>query len=183
MKLFKPIVLFANLALLLMISTLFSCLNSDDTFEENGEANIRIIQVNSATDAVLIGNFGAASLDITAYWLCTRQSYVRLGDLTNVSLDLGGNQFVVLNRDLNDISSDVALYSSNDFDSPEAMVDFMQYGADVGASGRVDVAVSKGIWEEGTFVENSSPYTYQGDGDQSGVGFWQGFVDQSGSNS
>lgn len=181
MNILKPIFQVSKLAFFLLFAVLLSC-NDDDLFDgRGGDANIRIIQVNPNTDAVLIGNFGGSSQDISSYWLCIRKSYVQIGTLgLNASLDLQGNQFLVVDIPLNDTSSDVALYSSDDFSSPQAMIDFMQYGANIGTNGQVDVAVNKGIWEDGTFVGNSSPYTYIGDGDQNGVASWLGRVDQSG---
>ncbi len=176
----KSIFKSSKLAFLFLFISLMAC-RSDPFDEIITVSNIRIIQVNATSDAVLIGNFGGAQEDISSYWLCIRNNYVQLNTLvTGGGLNLANRQFVAVNIALNDNSSDVALYSSDDFSSPEAMVDFMQYGADIGSNGRVEVAISKGIWEDGTFVGNGSPYTYNGDGTQTKVGAWSGTVDQSG---
>ncbi len=46
----------------------------------------------------------------------------------------------------------------------------MQYGG--GGIGRENVAVTKGIWTAGTFVNAAPPYEYGGDGGQNGFQFW-----------
>ena len=69
--------------------------------------------------------------------------------------------------------ADLGLYlASGSFGATSAMVDFTQWGS--GGHGRESVAVSKGIWTAGDFVDGNEPYTYNGDGTQNGVSFWEG---------
>lgn len=175
----KSIFKWSKLAFSMLLITLMAC--GDDGFDEIiTVSNIRLIQINSTSDAVLIGNFGGASEDITSYWLCARNSCTQLSDLTSSgSFNLGNNQFITIDFTLSDISSDVALFSSDNFSSTNALVDFMQYGADVGDDGSVNLAVSKGIWEDGAFVANTAPYTYTSDGTENGVATWRGVIGQS----
>ena len=51
------------------------------------------------------------------------------------------------------------------------MLDFVQWGS--AGNGRESVAVEKGIWAAGTFIEGPSPYFYFGNFlDEFGVEFW-----------
>jgi len=139
-----------------------------------GEAKIRILQVNATTDEIILKNFGDAAADISSYWICNLKSYVQISTLSSGNLDLNPDQTIILNRVMVDAASDVGLYSTDDFDNAMAMEDFMQYGQAVGAAGSADVAVTKGIWTDGEFVDGVSPYDYTGNGDQNGLSFWTG---------
>ena len=52
------------------------------------------------------------------------------------------------------------------------MIDFTQWGS--ASNGRESVAVTKGIWSPGDFIEIADTYNYTGNGNQNGVNFWVG---------
>ena len=61
----------------------------------------------------------------------------------------------------------LGLYSENQFANPDAIIDFVQWGA--GGSARENVAVAAGIWTAGEFVPtvrlDSYSIEYDGEGD------------------
>lgn len=149
-------------------------------FSINVEAQVRIVEVDPATETVKIHNFGATSVDISAYRFCSQILYRTLNTQTTVqsgSLNLAPNAEVVVTVNdayLDDTAADLGLYlPTGSFGSPANMVDFMQWGGSFSfPNGREDVAVAKGIWTAGTFVNVAPPYEYIGDGGQNGFQFW-----------
>ncbi len=106
------------------------------------------------TDQIEFINTGEEPVDISNWQLCHRLTYAPLNSLTVVSGSLTiqpGEFLVVSGFNLNDQSGDIGLYSSASFGNPDAMQHFVQYGA--GGIGRESVAVTKGIWTAGAFVE------------------------------
>ncbi len=109
----------------------------------------------SNEDWVELTNLGTETVDITDYYLCAEFVYWQIGQLTTLNaadynLEPGEVMVVQIptDEDLNDAAGDMALYINNtNFGDAANMMDFVQYGtaSDVG---RVDVAVTKGIWEE-----------------------------------
>ncbi|MEO1050156.1 MAG: hypothetical protein AAFX87_06010 [Bacteroidota bacterium] len=140
-----------------------------------GSAKVRLLTVDASNDRVVLKNFGDASMDISSYFFCRRKAYSGLSTLTVTSgnLILAPNEELEFTLTINDTSSDVALYLNNSgFANPANIVDFMQFGEDVGSAGREDVAVGANIWPENDFVANPGPFQYTGDGDQNGATFW-----------
>lgn len=146
-------------------------------FSIQAEAQIRLVEVDPATNNVKIHNYGASTVDLTNYWFCSQIVYGRLGLMTVVSgsLNLAPSQDVVVTSSVNlDVAADLGLYSSSSFGSTTAMTDFTQWGGSFPfPAGRENVAVAKGIWTTGTFVNVAAPYQYNGDGGQNGFQFWQ----------
>lgn len=139
----------------------------------NGQ--VRIVQVDPASDTITIHNFGVSTVDISSYWFCSLFSYIQLnsGSLTIVtgSLNLNSNSEVIISGfSLNNSAADLGLYSSSTFGSTSAMQDFTQWGS--ANNGRENVAVTKGIWSAGTFISDPPPFEYTGNGSQNGVSFW-----------
>ncbi|MDY8138198.1 spondin domain-containing protein [Aquimarina sp. 2201CG5-10] len=117
-------------------------------------------------------NNGEATIDLSTYWLCLGPgTYVQIGDLTPESgnIELAAGELVVLPYDMPDDEGGLGLYSMNQFANPDAIMDFVQWGA--GGSARENVAVSAGIWTAGDFVPtvrlNSYSIEYDGEGDTS----------------
>ncbi|WP_162843302.1 T9SS type A sorting domain-containing protein [Ichthyenterobacterium magnum] len=141
-------------------------------------AQIRIVEVDPAAETVKIHNYGGSTVNIANYRLCSLIAYRTLSSQTTVqsgSLNLGPNQDVVVSINgggyLNDTAADLGLYlATGSFGDATRMVDFMQWGS--GGNGRESVAVTKGIWTAGTFVNVSPPYEYTGNGGQNGASFW-----------
>lgn len=146
-------------------------------FSIQAEAQIRLVEVDPATNNVKIHNYGATTVDLTNYWFCSQIVYGRLGLMSVVtgSLSLAPNQDVVVTSSVNlDVAADLGLYSSSSFGSTTAMTDFTQWGGSFPfPAGRENIAVAKGIWTAGTFVSVAAPYQYNGDGGQNGFQFWQ----------
>lgn len=118
---------------------------------------------------VLITNVGAAPIDLGDHWLCRRPAYKQLPQLTMQpgdtvvvglgdtpppddlvglagSVDLGRALGVITRAD-----GELGLYTAPTFDSPTAIVDYVEWGA--ADHGRESVAVEAGIWTAGAFVE------------------------------
>lgn len=147
-----------------------------------GMSNVRIFKVNGSEDKFYLKNFGDVTADLTNYWICNTKSYEQMNNLTTDATDLmlDPDEVIGFDRVLDDASSDVGFYRNNtDFGDEANMIDFMQYGADIGANGRVDVAVRKGIWTTGEFVDGTAPLTYEGNGDENGASFWEGTAGMS----
>ena len=112
-------------------------------------------------DWIELKNTGSGQVDVSSWQMCARFSYKLIGDMAIIDPStgqrrsaaagdyiLGPGEYLVLKAwmDLT-TSSDMAIYTSSDFASPSALVDFVQWGTpdDVG---RADVAAAKGIWPE-----------------------------------
>ncbi|MEO1052126.1 MAG: hypothetical protein AAFX87_15950 [Bacteroidota bacterium] len=182
-KLKTPVLRLVQIACIITLATFYGCNNNDDDFGPNGNANVRIVEVSPDIDQYTLTNFGDAAIDISNYRLCSRFTYLNsLSSITVVSgsLDLQPGASVTLSGwPINDTDADFGLYlASGDFGDPTALVDFMQYGS--AGNGRESVAVQKGIWTAGDFVDGDSPFSYIGDGNQNGVNFWEGDVSAGG---
>ena len=149
-------------------------------------AQIRIVEVDPVTNTVKLHNYGSTNnpQNISSYWFCARISYEGVSATTLISgstnLAIGSDVVLRMNSlNFNVTSSDIGFYSSPSFSSAAAMEDFMQYGG--GGIGRENVAVTKGIWTAGDFIDPSvnPPYQYFGNGmqtggsAQNGSAFWQ----------
>jgi len=151
-------------------------------FANQATAQIRIIKADTSSGEVTIKNFSGATVDITNYRLCARQTYTTSGDFTGLlvsgNLNLASNAEVTV--DWNTLTggpfqsvSDLGLYlAAGAFSSAATMVDFTQWGG-TSVPGRESVAVTKGIWTAGQFIiVDGSPFVYTGDGLQNGNSFW-----------
>lgn len=138
----------------------------------------RLSAVDPVAETITITNFGTCNVNIGNFRLSSGISNVNINSLNVVSgsLIINPNASVTLswsswNPPAGGI--DLAFYSPfPDLNNPEDMIDFMQFG--VGGGVREGVAVAKGIWGAGDFIDALSPFNYIGDGDQNGVAFWQG---------
>ncbi|OIQ28319.1 MAG: hypothetical protein BM564_09610 [Bacteroidetes bacterium MedPE-SWsnd-G2] len=137
-------------------------------------AQVRIVQVNPATNAIKLHNYGSDAIDVSDYYLCTLFSYGQLDGMPLISgtfnIPAGGDVTFTSDVDLTISAADLGLYNTNNFGSLSAMEDFTQWGS--GGNGRENVAVAKGIWTAGTFISLPPPYEYSGDGNQNGSPFW-----------
>jgi len=140
-------------------------------------SQFKLVEVDPVADTVTIKNFGSTTEDIGAYRLCSLISYRTLSSQTTVvsgSLNLGPNDEVTVSISgdwLDDTAADLGLYlPTGSFGSPANMIDFTQWGSS--PNGRESVAVSKGIWTAGTFINVSPPYEFNGGSADFGVTFW-----------
>lgn len=138
------------------------------------DAQIRMIEVDPATNTVKIRNYGGTTEDLTSYWFCHLFTYSQLGSgsVQSGSLNLAPGEEVVVtsSTSFSNAASDLGLYQTSSFGSSTSMQDFVQWGT--GGQGRESVAVTKGIWTAGTFVSAPPPYEYTGSGAQNGFQFW-----------
>lgn len=134
----------------------------------DGAPAFAITQVSFGEGAFAqITNVGTAVGDPGGHWLCQRPVYfeipsVELGPGQSVWISVEGDdlQFVgdvvgVIDAggrigSLSVTSGEMALYTSNDFSNPDAIVDYVEWGT--AGHGRSSVAVSAAIWPEGGFV-------------------------------
>ena len=137
----------------------------------------KLLVVDPTADTVTIKNFGTTTEDVGAYRLCSLFSYKTLTSQTNVvsgSLNLAPNAEVTVSITgdwLNNTAADLGLYlPTGNFGTAANMVDFTQWGS--GGNGRESVAVSKGIWTAGTFINVAAPYEFNGAVGDFGVNFW-----------
>jgi len=130
----------------------------------------QIASVTFGSPMVTIYNIGDEDGTLAGHWLCQRPSYVEIPEISlapgeGVAISLGGNVFLPppglktaegqLNVGaLNPTSGELALYSSNDFGSSEAIVSYVEWGE--GDHARSSVAVGAGIWEAGAFVATTA---------------------------
>ena len=171
----------SNFAVLTMVITLLAgCGDDDDGNGDPGPANgnVRLLEVDAQNDEVTLRNFGGTEVDISGYWFCLQRGYQAFNAVTNNGDDLvlAPDETIVFSITVADAASDVAIYDrGGSFASAEALVDFMQFGASfAGGAGREDVAVAKGAWAAGDFVEGVNVFNYTGDGSTTGVDTWDG---------
>lgn len=140
---------------------------------------IRLTHINPYSQEITIKNFGGEPEDISSYRLCSElDCTTNLSSLTlvNGDFDLATNEEVTLawttSSGFTIAGADMGLFlPTGDMNTPEVLVDFVQWGS--GGNGSESVAVAKGIWESGDFVPLGFDYSYTGTGDQNGISFWQ----------
>ena len=106
----------------------------------------------AAEDWIELQNTGSTTIDVTTWWFCARFFYGQIVSMTlldGADYVLDPGEIITLQSwiNLNNSSSDLGLYSINNFASPASMVDFIQWGT-AAAVGRSTVARDKGIWRE-----------------------------------
>jgi hypothetical protein len=141
----------------------------------------RITQVDEDAKQITLTNFGTCAIDLSQYQLCSEFFCALVSTLSvqSGSINLPAGSDVVLQWNSwspTADGADMSLYlPSPSYTNPDDMLDFVQWSSS--PNGRESVAVAKGIWVAGTFVENISPYTYIGDGmSEYGVEFWAGTI-------
>lgn len=137
-------------------------------------AVIRIARVDTTTDEVTLINLGGTPLDIADYWLCLGPgTYVRVSNATTASTNLGPDQTVILNYDVDPTADGLSIFSVNTFGStnPDVLIDYVQWGA--GSQPRVDQAVTARRWDSATnTASGASPYIFSGNANNFGSTFW-----------
>ncbi|MEO1652248.1 MAG: T9SS type A sorting domain-containing protein, partial [Bacteroidota bacterium] len=151
---------------------------------EAGEAIVRLLEVNTATESVSIKNFGTDTQDLSTFQFCLGPGqYNALNNYTNLSGDLSLEPNEELTIDLTsgsqnvqalpDANGSLLLFSNPNFGSNSAddILDFIQWGAPNG--NRVSQAVNAGRWTSANeFVAGATPFNYVGDADDLGPNFW-----------
>ncbi len=138
-------------------------------------AQVRLTKVDALNNRVVIKNFGGSAVNISGYWFCHGFTYHQVSDGTIVSgstnLAAGAQVELTLSQVLTNAGSDLSFYHSPSFGAASAMVDFIQWGS--GGNGRENVAVAKGIWTAGQFVNaTGTAIYYGGTGSENGLSNW-----------
>ena len=158
------------------LKTVFTFLLAAFLGQQVNAQQFKLLVVDPAADTVTIKNFGSTTQNIGSYRLCSLISYRTLSSQTTVisgSLNLAPNDEVTVSipNYLNDTAADLGLYlPTGNFGTPANMIDFTQWGS--GGNGRESVAVAKGIWTAGTFINVAPPYEFNGAATDFGVSFW-----------
>jgi hypothetical protein len=119
----------------------------------------------SGEQLVALANLGKGTANLIGWHLCLHPACPRLPDMSIapqswviIHLGVSGTQsvtdvYVPLPR-LNRPGDELALYNSNRFDDPRSMVDYVRWGSGR-APGRLNVAVSAGLWTGNESVDVS----------------------------
>jgi len=134
-----------------------------------GAAAIRIDEVVFAGDPYLVlANRGGGPGSTAGYWICRFPNYYGLPDIQlepgeRLAVPLGTGDVpdlvgVVATVDVelplgtvSRMDGELGLYAWNEFNSPEAILDYVEWGS--AGHARSAVAVAAGIWVDGGFVE------------------------------
>jgi hypothetical protein len=142
----------------------------------NAFAQVRIAKLDPSTNTVTLKNYGTSNVPISGYWFCNYPAYGQVSNMTGVaSLDAGEEVIINSSINFNVGDGEFGLYNSSNFGSSTAMEDYLQWGN--AGHVRESVAVAKGIWAAGTFVDLAGPYAYSGTGSQNGAEQWIMFRD------
>ncbi|WP_299714089.1 spondin domain-containing protein [uncultured Tenacibaculum sp.] len=133
--------------------------------------SVVINEVNYGQDKLIeLWNNGDVAVDLSDYWLCLgpgQYLQIRNASVVSGSAELNPGEFLVVNWDQLSESAGLGFYSTNAFTNPDAILDFVQWGAS--GSARENVAVAAGIWTSGDFVPQvrleSYSLAYDGEGD------------------
>ena len=124
-----------------------------ETPPQGSVEDVRINEVHDADQWVELINTGDEAVDVSELWLCVRPAYSQVTSLSvlsgNTTIPAGGDLVVEWSA-IQTGTGEVGLYETDAFESANAMLDYIQYGA--AGQGRASVAVSAGLWEEDTYV-------------------------------
>lgn len=110
-----------------------------------------ITAVDFDEEYAVITNVSGADYSLEGHFVCNFPSYAPIGALGTVA---AGDSFTIeLATFAASVGSgELAIYTSNEFADPDAMVVYVEWGTpDHGRSG---VAVAAGLWTAGDFVDN-----------------------------
>jgi hypothetical protein len=134
-------------------------------------AQVRISKLDPATNSVTLKNYGNTNVPISGYWFCNYPAYGQVSSMTSVtSLDPDEEVNIASSVNFAVADGEFGLYNSNSFSSSAAIEDYIQWGS--AGHQRESVAVAKGIWNSGTFVDLAAPFAYSGTGSQNGADQW-----------
>lgn len=144
-----------------------------------GQVVLNEILVINNMATIELHNPGAASVDVSGYYLCNFPTYMSVASLTLVSSDdlvLDPGEFLVVSAfPSNNADGEIGLYlNDTDFADSDNIVDYMEYGS--GGHQREPVAVAAGQWVTGGFVPTPNFLLGQAlayDGEGNTPGDWQ----------
>ena len=169
-----------NFLKVMALSFMVLACSEDDTEIENplidpptgsdgiDQASFVLNEVAYLGDRIEIFNNGNAAGNLGEYFLCLGPgTYAQINNLeTEGNVNLGAGEYLTVFYEMPQEEGGLGLYSSNQFTSADALVDFVQWGAS--GSARENVAAEAGIWTEGEFVtvlgEAANSIIYDGEG-------------------
>jgi Lamin Tail Domain/Secretion system C-terminal sorting domain/PKD domain len=144
------------------------------------QSQLKLTYLDPTLKELKVKNYGAMSVDISTYRLCSSFVYKTLNQ-TGINILAGdfnlatgeevyfswtdaGNGFTTA-------MDDMGLYlPSGSFSTAANMVDFVEWGAS--GQGRENVAIAASLWSAGQFLEGDGPWEYIGTGSSSGLAQW-----------
>lgn len=99
-------------------------------------------------DHFTITNLGSEPVNVEGLWLCNRPNYVPLPP----GVIAPGESIEISDLVTASNGGEVALYRSNSFGDPEALIDYVGWG---NGGGRSSVAADAGLWPEGETVTST----------------------------
>lgn len=146
-------------------------------FWSQAESKVRIVKVDTDLNHVHLTNFSATLQDLSLWELCNFPDYETMSGSSYLTggVIIGPFETVIIEwEDLTGDDGEMGLYQFADFNSPLAMVDYMEWGS--GGHFRESVAVNKGIWSTGDFSALGNPYCFDGWSDDIGISFWSSTI-------
>ena len=142
-------------------------------------AQVKLNEVLYSTenDSIEVKNFGTTAVDVSTWWLCTDFNYHQISTLTVISGDPAnippGGILALSGKSLNNTTADLGLYTDvggnfGNFGVASFLEDYVQWGS--AGEERESVAVAKGIWTAGDFVNtvvSGHSIEYDGEGNSS----------------
>jgi hypothetical protein len=138
----------------------FITLNSSPCTSVAPPLTIVLNRVGESSQIFDIKNISNDTIDVTDYWICrTGNIYNRIG-VTIVECGSFNNLMAPgevkgLNLSISNTDGELAIYNAADFDNPDAMIHYVEWGST--GHGRSDEAVAANLWSTGDFVEAITP--------------------------
>ncbi len=138
------------------------------------QAQVRIKLVDPSTNSVTLHNYGGSTVNVSSYWFCNFPSYAQISTMTvnsgSLSLASGAEVNITSSVNFGTTDGELGLYTTNASSFADDMIDYLQWGAF--GHQRENVANAAGIWTTGTFISDSPPFEYTGNGSDNGVSNW-----------
>jgi len=136
------------------------------------QAEIVLNEIYPNSNQIELKNIGNSSTNVGSYWFCNFPSYTQVQNATIVSgsLDMAPGDILLVETSVsfNATDAEMGLYTSSNFGSSNAMIDYVEWGST--GHTRSSVAVAAGIWTTGDFhpvFANTESLAYDGEGDSS----------------
>ena len=181
-----------SLVLVLLAGCSDSGVDENEPPEQQLEASVRIVEVNTDTEQMTLRNFGSETIDLSGYWICARPGYDRIGNADAIRIVSGDMNLVPGASLIIDVSpagagnfqpiveldenGETGLFSESTFGSedPAIFVDFVSWNG-ITATTRVEQAVNAGVWNSvDSFVQGTSRFSFTGGSSDFGSSFWRG---------
>ncbi len=126
--------------------------DTSETTAAPASGTIVIAEIDFDGDRIVLQNAGDAPYDLTGHWICNRPAYQ---ELPSEVIEPGGTIEVAASSvALDAASGELGVYTARAFDSADAMVRYVAWGA--AGQGRQATAAEAGLWGADDFVDNGS---------------------------